>query len=89
VAQSYKNPFFCLSGRVILATAVFVFFNVIAGKILFAVPAHDISPNVTIPGTLVLSSTFQAISVKAPFAQDANGDNSAVIQFRQPVRPTG
>src|SRR2546426_886095 len=37
----------------------------------------------TTPGNLILMSTFQAISVKAPFSGDDNGNNSALVQFRQ------
>ena len=37
----------------------------------------------TTPGTLTLSSTFDAISVRASFTGDPNGNNSASIQFRR------
>jgi len=37
----------------------------------------------TTPGSLTLSSTFDAISVRASFSGDPNGNNSATIQFRK------
>jgi len=37
----------------------------------------------TTPGSLTLSSTFEAISVRASFSGDPNGNNSATIQFRR------
>jgi hypothetical protein len=40
------------------------------------------SQNATTPSPVVLSSTFASISVKAPFSGDADGNNSATIQFR-------
>jgi hypothetical protein len=89
VPQPSMNVFIRLSGlfgRSFFAFAVIaIFSHAFATKNLFAREPQDFPPNGTIPGNLTLLSTFQAISVKAPFAQDANGDNSAVIQFR----PTG
>ena len=40
------------------------------------------SPALTIPGALILSPTFECIGVKAPFDNDDNQSNSAVIQYR-------
>jgi len=37
----------------------------------------------TAPGSLLLSSTFENISVDAGFANDSNGNNSASIKFRK------
>src|SRR5947208_771639 len=37
----------------------------------------------TTPGSLTLSSTFDAISVRGSFSGDPNGNNSATIQFRK------
>ena len=37
----------------------------------------------TTPGALLLSATFEAASVKAPFSGDTTANNSAVIRFRQ------
>jgi hypothetical protein len=36
----------------------------------------------TTPGATILMSTFQSISVKAPFAGDLNANSTAVIQYR-------
>jgi hypothetical protein len=37
----------------------------------------------TTPASLIVSSTFQSISVKAPFSGDNNANNSALVQYRQ------
>jgi hypothetical protein len=51
---------------------------------LFLTPEAE-AQNGTTPASLILSTTFQSISVKAPFSGDANANNSALIQYR----PTG
>ena len=37
----------------------------------------------TTPGTLTLSSTFEAISVRAKYSGDTNANNSAITQYRK------
>src|SRR5262245_52162431 len=37
----------------------------------------------TAPGTLTLSATFEAISVRATFSGDTHGNNSATLKFRK------
>src|SRR5689334_21321180 len=41
----------------------------------------------TTPANISLLSTFQSISVKAPFSGDSNANNAASVQFRQVGTP--
>jgi hypothetical protein len=50
--------------------------------LLFAAPATGLAQNGTTTVTPVLMSTFENISVKCPFTGDANGSNSAVVEFK-------
>lgn len=55
----------------------------LAPKVLFTQARSQTPGSSTIPSDLQLQSTFQSISVKAPFAGDENGNNSAIVQFRK------
>ncbi len=48
-----------------------------------------IGPQCTTPGSLLLSSTLNAISVRAQFAGDADGNNGASVTFRKHSGDTG
>lgn len=50
--------------------------------LLAAFSALGAIPATTTPGPLVLSSTFECISVRGWFTNDANGNNAATLKFR-------
>src|SRR2546425_594731 len=72
-----------LRSRVLYGTRVVVLFIA-----LISVKGLAEAQSLT-PGTVLLSATFEAISVRAQFSGDSNGNATTSIQFRKHAGDTG
>ena len=57
--------------------------GILSASLIFLSSSEAFAQNASTPGNLTLSSTFEAVSVRASFSGDQNQNNSATIRFRR------